>query len=364
MVQKMTFERSDLERLVEARGPPGAEYAVGDVFTELIEPYVDTVSHDAMGNVIATQEGRDPDAPEILLAAHIDELAFIIQDITDDGFLRFEMLGGHYQGNFPGQRVRVGPEQVPGVIGAKSLHYMSDEERQSLPDTELYIDVGAESPAEVSSLNIQRGDYATWATTLTELANDRVAGRAMDDRVAAAMLVAVARACREAVDATVHFVATVQEEVGLRGARAVGANLDPDIALALEIFPADDYPTADVESPTVALDEGPVIELADGLTPSLATGLIVDEQTRAWLETASERCEIEPQRAVMQGITTDASELNQVDGGRHAGAIGVACRYTHSPVETISLTDVEETVDVVSDALQTPFPSRDDVRHQ
>jgi putative aminopeptidase FrvX len=350
-----------LERLLAVRGPPNAEYRVAELFEQLIEPHVDAIEWDDMGNVIATSEGTSgADSPEIMLAAHTDELGLLIDGVRTDGFLEYTMLGGHYKGNFPGQRVVVGPNNVPGVIGPKSRHLMTDEEHESLPD-ELYIDVGSDSPEEVAELDIKPGDYASWAYELTRLGGDYVTSRALDDRIALAVLVAVAQATD--VDATVHYVATVQEELGLRGARAVGFAVDPDIALAVEIFPADDYPAAGNDD-TIRLGDGPVIEFGDGTSEYMFDGVLIGQQTLAWLKRASEQVGISHQNAVMIRGTTDATEFQQVRGGRHAGAIAIPCRYTHSPVETVSMADANQTAAVLATALETPFPTREEVRHR
>ncbi len=357
----MQIEKEELSKLVEARGPPGDEYEVANVYSDLIEPYVDSVERDSMGNIIATIENDgNPDAPEVMYAAHTDELAVLVDQIRDDGHLSYTMLGGHYKGNFPGQQVLVGPDKVPGVIGAKPRHYMTTEEKESLPD-ELLIDVGADSPDEVADLNIEAGDFATWDRELTELAKNRLAGRALDDRIALAILLSLARNADP--EGTVHFVASVQEEVGLRGARAVGASVDPDIGIALEIFPADDYHAAGDEN-TVELGEGPVVEFADGTDEYLFNGMIVDRQTRRWLKDAAAASDVSLQHAVMVGGTTDATEFQQVHGGRHAGAIAVPCRYTHSPVETIDLDDVSKTVEVLAEALNTEFPTPEEAHRR
>ena len=359
----MALDRAELDRLVAARGGPGGEYHVARVFEELIEPHVNDVRWDAMGNVIATVYGdgddEDEDDEEVMLAAHTDELALLIDGITDDGLCSFRMLGGHYRGYLLGQHVRVGPDGVPGVIGAKPRHFMSSEEKDGLPET-LHIDLGARDRSDVADLNVEPGDHATWDRELTDLANGRIAGRALDDRIALAILLAVAR--ETTTDRTVHYVATVQEEVGLRGARAAAYEVDPDVAIALEIYPTDDYPVDGERSSSVSLGDGPVVELADGTSEYLFGGVLVDRQTLTWLKRAGEDADVSLQHDVMIGGTTDATELQSVRGGRHAGAIAVPCRYTHSPVETIDSSDVAETIDVLSTALETSFPHRTDVR--
>lgn len=352
----MAVEFEELERLVSARGPPGDEYDVADVFEELIEPHVDSVAQDEMGNVVATSEG-DSDAPEIMLAAHTDELSFLVTDVTDDGFLRFSWLGAHYTGNLPGQRVRVGPDGVLGVIGPKSRHRMDDEEFENLPE-DLSIDVGATSADDAREMNIREGDFVTWDRGVERLANGRVTGRALDDRVGLAVLVAVARAAE--TDATVHYVATVQEEPGLRGAQMTAYDLDPDIAVAVDIFPGD-HPGEDDEF-DAALDEGPAVEIADGVSDELLTGVLVNRQTQEWFRSAGEAADVDMQWTLFLGGTTDATQFQVVRGGRHAGVVSVPCRYTHSPVETLSMDDADDTADLLVEALATPFPSREEAR--
>jgi putative aminopeptidase FrvX len=354
----MGIRTSDLDALVAARGAPSNEYAVADVFRDRIEDDVDRIERDSQGNVVAISEG-DADL-DIALVAHTDELGLLVDGVTDDGFLEYRKLGGHYKGNFPGQRVVVGPDEVTGVIGPKARHYMDDEEQETVAEGALRIDVGARSRQEVEALNIQPGDFATWDREYEHLADDRITGRALDDRIALAILIAVAREVD--VDATVEFVATVQEEVGLRGARMTGFARDPDVGIAVEVVPADDYPAAAEDDPDAVLGDGPVVEFADGTSEYLFGGVLVDRETLTWLRTAADGADVDLQQAVMVGGSTDATEYQQVAGGRHAGAIAVPCRYTHSPVETISLNDVDDTVATLVSALATEFPDPDEVR--
>ena len=355
----MEIDEADLDAFVAARGAPSNEYDVADTFADRIEEYVDDVDIDAQGNVIATSEGAD-DAPEVMLAAHTDELALLVDGVTEDGFLEYTKVAGHYKGNFPGQRVVVGPDETLGVLGPKSRHYMSEAEKETVDEASLTIDIGASSPAEVAELNVEPGDFATWDREYDHLSNGRITGRALDDRIALAILVAVAREAD--TDATVHYAATVQEEVGLRGARMAGHAVDPDVGVALEIFPADDYPAADEPDPSAKLGEGPVVEFADGTSEYLFGGVLVDRETRTWLERGADAAGVEVQETVMVGGSTDATELQQVRGGRHAGAIAVPCRYAHSPVETLDLSDANETVATLVAALDTEFPGRDEIR--
>jgi endoglucanase len=349
--------KDELEVFVAARGPAGDEGAVAEVFEDRIAPHVDTIEWDAMGNVVATVEGSADH--EILITGHTDELTLLVDGVTDAGFVSYSKVGGHYKGNFIGQEVIIGPDEVPGVIGTKCRHHTTPEERERLLADDLYIDIGADSPEEVRKLNVEPGDHATWNQTVTELGYERVAGRAIDDRIALAILVELARQVE--TDSTVHYVATVQEEIGLRGARAAGYNVDPYVGIAVEIFPSDDYPAADDGGQDIHLGDGPVIELADG-NEYLFDGILVDRQTLSWLRHAAKQAGVDHQFGVMINGTTDASELQRVRGGRHAGPIGVPCRYTHSPIETISLADAEQTVAVLAEACESEFPDRTSVR--
>jgi endoglucanase len=353
----MPVSMAEVERLVSARGPAGDEFDVADVFEELVEPHVDDVRQDELGNVVATAHGSDPDAPEMMLAGHTDELSFLIRDVTDDGFLRFSWLGAHYAGNLPGQRVRVGPDEVLGVIGPKSRHRMSEDEFGSLPD-DLFIDVGARSAREVYDLGVREGDYATWDREVDELANGRITGRALDDRIALAVLVDVAR--NADTDATVHYVATVQEEPGLRGAQMTAYDLDPDVAVAVDIFPAD-HPGEDDEF-AAPLGDGPAVQIGDSVSELLVSGVLVNQQTQQWLRDASDGADVDVQWTFFQGGTTDATEFQVVRGGRHAGVVSIPCRYTHSPVETVSMADANETADLLAEAVATRFPTREEAR--
>jgi endoglucanase len=355
----MEIDEDDLAAFVAARGAPSNEYDVADEFAERIDDHVDTVERDAQGNVIATSQG-DEDALEVMLAAHTDELALLVDTVRDDGFLEYTKIAGHYKGNFPGQRVVVGPDEVLGVLGPKSRHRMSDEEKEEIDEASLTIDIGAASAEEVAELNVEPGDFATWDREYDHLVNGRITGRALDDRIALAILVAVAEAAE--TEMTVHYVATVQEEVGLRGARMVGHAVDPDVGIALEIFPADDYPAADEPEPSAVLGEGPVVEFADGTSEYLFGGVLVDRETRTWLKRGAASAGVDVQETVMISGSTDATELQQVRGGRYAGAIAVPCRYSHSPVETLDLADANETAATLVNALDTEFPGPDEIR--
>lgn len=182
---------------------------------------------------MATSDGSEF---EVVLAAHTDELGLLIDGVDGDGVLEYTMLAP-LQGDFPGQRVRVGPDGVLGVVGPRPRHYMSDEEKETLA-RDLRIDVGARGREAAADLHVEPGDFAIRDRDVERLAGDRITGRALDDSLLLAVLLAVASEAD--VEPSVHHVATVQEEVGLRGARAAGYAVDPDVGVALEVFPVDE----------------------------------------------------------------------------------------------------------------------------
>lgn len=355
----MAFDLTTLNELTDVRGGPGDEYTVGNKFIELISPHVDTVDQDPMGNVIATQKGTNSNS-DVAILTHLDELALIVDGVTDDGFLTYSPLGGHYVGNIVGERFCIGPNDVIGVVGTKATHQMTDEERSNLPEN-LVLDIGANSKAAVEDSEVDVGHRATWDTTLTSLSGDRVTSRALDNRAAVAVAVEMARQVDS--DRTVHYVGTVQEEVGLRGARTASYSIDPDIALSIDIANTQDYPATSAPATTVQLGGGPVLQLGDGWDGSMWGGMLTNKQILSWLTSTANDQEISFQKSMLVGGVTDGREAQQVRGGRLAGSVGIPCRYAHSSVEMVDVDDLAATVSLLTKAVQTQIPNLEEVCH-
>jgi len=335
---------SHLQRLTALDGVSGFEQAVLQEMRNSLLPIADAVELDSFGNLHAIQRG-EPDALHLLLAAHADEIGLIVKSIAEDGYLRFDILGGVQPGLLAGRRVRINGS-VMGVIGVKSGHLLRPEDRERIPAIEdLYIDVGASSAAEVADLGIKIGDPIAFDGPLMSLSNpDILTGKAIDDRLGCAVLLTTARLLRQSGHkTTVTFAVTTQEEVGLRGAAVAAYNAQPDCAVVLDTFMSGDTPDVDFDREMpVGIGRGPVLLLASG---SGLMGNIMHPAMKRLLEQAAQRSGVEYQRAtVVAKAATDAATIHLARGGIPTGGIGFPRRYSHSPVCTFNLNDAAQAV--------------------
>jgi endoglucanase len=322
--------------LTESHGPVGYETEPRDIVVREFERAVDRVRTDAMGNVVGTVEG-DADAPELLIAAHMDEIGFMVRHVDDEGFVRVSPLGGWNPEILRSARVRVhadgGEDPVNGVIGAVPAHVRDTEAEQDVED--IAIDVGLD--AKAASDRISVGDVVTMRAP-TERIGDCVSGKALDDR---AGVWAVLRAAERAdPDATVHYVATTQEEVGLRGAEGVGVDLDPDVALAVDGTLERSVPGVEAADRVTTLGDGVAIKRKDATvvpTPAVVRRLEALAQERG----------VPFQREVAANIGTDTGALQTAAGSTPVGAVSIPVRYHHSTVETAHASDLAATVDLL-----------------
>ncbi|WP_288404373.1 M42 family metallopeptidase [uncultured Deinococcus sp.] len=330
-----------LRQLVEVTGPSGSEEDVARRVLELARPHADELSVDTVGNVVAVRRAADPSARRLLICAHMDEIGFRVRRVDEGGTLRLEKVGGSDDRILPAQRVWVRTEEgrIPGVIGTKSAHLLTDADRASVtPYAQLYVDIGARSAAEAAAMGVQPGDPVGFAGELTELGRNsgRYTAHALDDRAGCAVLLALLAGFSGDARPPVTLVAafSVQEEVGLRGAqvlaRALPAGQTPDVALALDMTAADDTP--ELGAPTLRLGAGPTVKVMDFSTlahPAVRRGLLRAAQTR----------DLPVQHELLKGIGTDAGALQYL--GVPTGAVSVTNRYTHSPVEVLDRRDLE-----------------------
>jgi endoglucanase len=269
----------------------------------------------------------------------------MVKSIGRDGYLRFDIVAGAQPSLLAGRLVRINGS-VTGVIGVKSGHLQSPKERSRLPEVEsLYIDVGASSTLEVEQLGIRIGDPIAFVSPLTTLNHpDILTGKAIDDRLGCAVLLALMRRLRDSEHRTAVVCAiTTQEEVGLRGAAVAAYNAQPDCAVVLDTFMSGDTPDVDYEREMpVGIGRGPVLLLASG---SGLMGNIMHPAMRRLLEGAAGAAAIPYQRAtVLAKAATDASTIHMARGGIPTGGIGLARRYSHSPVCTCNLNDAANAV--------------------
>lgn len=332
-----------IKRLSNAHGISGFEDEIREIIRAELEGHADEIKLDSMGNLIATRNGSEF---ELMIAAHMDEIGFVVKKIDEKGFIRVAPIGGWFSQIALAQRVVLyGKQKVYGVIGCKPPHLMKDEERKkAIEISDMFIDVGAKSKEEVLSLGIDVGTPVAVDREVAMLANRRITGKAFDNRVGVAVAIEAFR--RSKSDATLHFVATVQEEVGLKGAKISAFALDPDVAIAIDSCVAADFPGSESAHMDISLGKGAVIAVID----ASGRGIIVSQPVLRWLKETAEKYKIPYQLEVAEGGTTDATAINLTKSGIPAGVVSVPARYIHSPVEVVDLGDVESAVELVARA--------------
>jgi endoglucanase len=344
------FDDDLLRELTDACGVPGYEDDVRDIVRRELDETVDRVQTDAMGNVVGTLEGSGDTS--VAVAAHMDEIGFMIRHVTDEGFVQVDPLGGFDARVLRAQRVTIhtADEDLTGVIGSVPPHTLTDEQREADDEVaDVYIDLGRDAEAVAELVSV--GDLVTLDQTLTEL-GDCVTGKALDDRVCLfAMLEAARRVEDPAV--TIHFAATVQEEVGLRGANALGVDIDPDLAIALDVTVANDVPQIGEPADAVTeVGEGAAIKLKDS---SVITSPKVHRRLTA---VATER-DIPHQHEVLPAGGTDTAGFQNSHGAKPVGAISIPTRYLHTVTETAAVDDVVATIDLLTGFLETETGEHD-----
>jgi endoglucanase len=326
-----------LTALCEAPGAPGREERIRNLVIREMEPYVDEISVDPMGSVAGVRKGGG--GPRVVLAAHMDELGFLVTHIDDKGFIRVVPLGGFDPKTKVAQRVIVhGREDLLGVMGAKPIHIMTEDERKRLPKPDdHYIDVGL--PAERVRELVQKGDPVTRERTLARL-GDLITCKSLDNR---AGLYVMLQALRRLGDhhCEVIAVATTQEEVGLRGARVAAQRLRPDIGLAIDITLANDGPGAKPHEQVTAVGGGAAIKAYD-------SGVIVPRAVIDHLVRIAGERGIPTQIEIMSRGGTDTRELQLGGDGALAGCVSIPTRYVHQVVETCHPDDLEASVALVA----------------
>jgi len=328
-----------LKKLSECVGPSGNEGSVRELVIDELRRVADELRVDTLGNVIAVKRGSRGSG-KLMLAAHMDEIGLFVSHIDDKGFLRILPIGGVSERSLVYQRVLIKTRDgrvYKGVIGLKPPHVIKPEELRQIPEMkEFFVDVGATSREEVLNMGVRVGDIAVYDRELSTLAGDRVTGKAIDDRVGLTVMLKSFEII-ESTELDVYAVATVQEEVGLKGAEVAAYSITPDVALALDVTIASDFPGVSEHEWCTQLGKGPAIKVADGRS---ASGLIAHPEVVNMLVKVAEESGIPYQIEVLAGGTTDASVIALNKEGVPAGVVSIPSRYIHSPVEVIDLKDV------------------------
>lgn len=345
----MTAPLDFFRRILETPSPSGYESPLQGMVREYVAPFADEVRTDVHGNVIAV---KNPDAPfRVMLAGHCDQIGLIVQHIDDDGFLYIQPIGGWDPQMLVGQRVKVWAEGGPllGVIGRKPIHLLTEEERKQVPKIkDLWLDVGAANKDEAAKL-VRIGDPVTLELTFGEVRNRRAVSPAMDDKAGLWVVIeALRRAEKKKLRCGLYAVSTVQEEVGLRGARTSAFGIDPQVGIAVDVTFATDCPTVEKkEEGDVRLGKGPVIYRGPNMNPKVVQ-LLVE---------AADKNQIPYQLAAAGKATgTDANAIQISRAGVAAGLVSIPNRYMHSPVEMISLEDIDKAADLLARFAETLTP--------
>ncbi len=334
-----------LKKLSDAHGISGYEDEVREIVKAELEDVVDEIRVDRMGNLICVKNGSEF---KEMIAAHMDEIGFMVKHIDDKGFIRFTPIGGWFDQIALGQRVILhgNKGKVYGVIGSKPPHLMKGDERKKTVELkDMFIDVGASSKDEVLDMGIEVGTPITIDRELVRMGR-KVTGKALDNRAGLAMMILALKETKS--DATIFAVGTVQEEVGLKGAKVSAFAIEPDVAIATDVCIAADFPGTESAHMDVKLGKGPAITIAD----ASGRGLIASRKVLEWLRSTAEKYDIPYQLEVAEGGTTDATAIHLTKEGIPTGVISVPARYIHSPVEVIDVEDLKNGATLIARALE------------
>jgi endoglucanase len=323
-----------LEALIDAPSPSGFEAQAQEVIRRRMLAFTKDVETDVHGNVIGRLNRGAPF--RLMLAGHCDEIGFIVQHVSDEGFLYVQPVGGIDLAIMPGRRVFIHTkkERILGVVGRKPIHLMTPEERKKVPKAhELWVDIGARDKKEAKK-RVETGDVATVAEGLARLGKEIAVSRAFDDKIGAFIVTEVLGRLSKRKgfkDVEVAAVSTVQEEIGLRGARTSAFGIDPHVGVAVDVGFASDQPGAEKKIVgDIKLGAGPILHRGPNINPVVG---------RLLVEVAQSKKIPHQMKAESRATGTDANVIQITRAGVAAGLIGVPNRYMHTPVEMISLKD-------------------------
>lgn len=338
----MPLKLTLLAEICQTPGAPGFEDRIRSVVLREIESLVDDVEVDAMGNIVALKKGRSD--KKVMIAAHMDEIGFMITHVDKNGFCRFHTLGGFDPKTLTSQRVIVhGKKDLVGVMGSKPIHIMKPDERNKAPKIEDYfIDLGMSSE-EVKEL-VPIGSPVTRERELIEM-GECVNCKSIDNRVSVFILIETLRTLKDPAH-DVYGVFTVQEEVGIRGAQAAAHKLQPDFGLGLDTTIAYDTPGAAEHEKVTSLGEGVGIKIMDA-------SAICDPRMVSFLKKTADDAGIRWQPEILTAGGTDTSGIQRMTaGGVISGALSIPTRHIHSVIETAHKKDIEDTIQLLGAALK------------
>ena len=336
-----------LEKLSNAFGPSGNEEDVTELLREELEGYADETRVDKLGNIFFYHNGNEK-YPKIMLSAHTDEIGFIITFIEQDGFLRFDTLGGITNNIMPGQRILLRGEKgyLKGIVGTKPPHIMTiEEQNRIIPKEDLFIDIGADSLNQAQEKGADVGMMGVFDVEFADLGDGYFRGKAFDDRAGCTVLAEAFKSLKDS-QCNVVAVGSVQEELGIRGAKTAAWQVDPDYGLALEGTFVADVPNTRPDRVSSKIKGGPVVTILD---KTVFTHPIV---LKALVKTARERSIPFQFKKVPVG-GTDAGAIHLTKAGVPSGTVAVPCRYIHGPASIAHIDDLRNTIQLVTEFVKT-----------
>ncbi|MCC9602197.1 M42 family metallopeptidase [Stieleria sp. JC731] len=339
-----TDARQFFENAINTPSPSGYEERIQKLVREYVQPHADEVRVDIHGNLIASC--GDTSGPRLMYAGHCDQIGMLISHIDENGYVYAQTIGGWDPQQLIGQAMTIwgddGP--VPALISRKPIHLLNDQERKKVVGLdEMWLDVGA-ADEDQARQSIRIGDPVTLDLRMRPLMNDIVCGPGMDNKTGMWTVIEALRRAKESVRGKLkchlHSVSTVQEEIGLRGAKTAAGSINPSVAIAVDVTHASDCPTIDKNKQgNIRLGGGPVIFRGPNINPAVAQRLI----------TLAERHDIPYQLAAIGRATpNDANVLQLHGGGVATGLVAIPNRYMHSAVEAISMTDIDHVADLLA----------------
>jgi putative aminopeptidase FrvX len=348
-----------LEELSLLNGLPGQEQPVARYLKERMEPFAEEIHIGVNGNIYARKTGRKPGLT-VMVSAHTDEIGLVVREIDSSGMIRFDKLGWFGDSFLPGTRVRVG--KIPGMVGIKSGHLMTEEEKRTvIPHRSLYIDVGAANAGEVEGMGIEIGDPISFEVPFGRWTNrDFCVGKAIDNRAACAVLIILLEKLAGGdFPGTFWGVGTVQEERGLGGARTAAQFTRPDWFIALDVALAGDTPESPVSSKPIRLGAGTVVKMGDFLESPKRGYFIHPGLKKAALEIGRQKGIPIQRKAVYGNSYTDAAAVSQEGTGVPSIALGIPMRYSHAPSSVCHLEDMEACLRLTEELIRSGIDAGD-----
>ncbi|KML07377.1 M42 family metallopeptidase [Rossellomorea marisflavi] len=338
-----------LKDLTDAKGVPGNEREVRNVMKTYIEPFADEITTDNLGSLIAKKTGLE-NGPKIMVAGHLDEVGFMVTQIDGRGFLRFQTVGGWWSQVMLAQRVTIVTDkgELTGVIGSKPPHILPPEARKKPVDIkDMFIDIGASSREEAAEWGVKPGDMVVPYFEFTVMNNEKMLlAKAWDNRIGCAIAIDVLKNLKDAEHPNIVYgVGTVQEEVGLRGARTSAAKIEPDIAFGVDVGIAGDTPGISDKEASSKMGDGPQIILYDA-------SMVSHKGLRDAVTSTADELGIPYQYDSIPGGGTDSGSIHLTANGVPALSITIATRYIHSHAAMLHRDDYEYTVKLITEVIK------------